>query len=158
MAEDHRIHLAGRDLRLDSARTGEFHIIVDFSEVGPPPAPAQAPLPSAAPQPYSPEVAAAPRSIQEIEQRSQAAISAAMNTIRAMALETNDMLEQIPGGAQPRMIKVKFGVQLNVELGAILAKSNAGATLEVELEWARRADDVLRVTTLGEDETGSDEP
>lgn len=152
MTEDHRTHLSGSDLGLDADR---FHIIVDFSDDSSPPPPAQSPrppLPAAAPQSFSPEVAASPRSIEEIERRSQAAIGAAMNTIRAMALETNDMLEQIPGGAQPRMIKVKFGVQLNVELGAILAKSNAGATLEVELEWARRADDVLRVTTLDEGE------
>ena len=149
MTEDHRTHLSGSDLGLD---TDGFHIIVDFSDDSPLSPPIQSPLPAAAPQSFSPEAAATPRSIREIEQRSQAAIGAAMNTIRAMALETNDMLEQIPGGAQPRMIKVKFGVQLNVELGAILAKSNAGATLEVELEWARRADDVLRVTTLDEGE------
>lgn len=149
MTEDHRTHLSGPDLGLD---TDKFHIIVDFSDDRSPVTPAQTPQPASAPQSYAPEMAATPRSIQEIEQRSQAAIGAAMNTIRAMALQTNDMLEQIPGGAQPRMIKVKFGVQLNVELGAILAKSNAGATLEVELEWARRADDVLRVTTLDEGE------
>ena len=151
MTEEHRTHLSGRDLGLDA---DEFHIIVDFSDDRPLLTPAQTPQPpppGAAPLPLS-SPAAAPRSIEEIERRSQAAISAAMNTIRAMALETNDMLEQIPGGAQPRMIKVKFGVQLNVELGAILAKSNAGATLEVELEWARRADDVLRVTGWDENE------
>ncbi len=150
MAEDQRTHFSGPDLGLN---TDEFHIIVDFSDDSPPLPPAQTPQPAAAPQSFSSGAATTPRSIREIEQRSQAAIGAAMNTIRAMALQTNDMLEQIPGGAQPRMIKVKFGVQLNVELGAILAKSNAGATLEVELEWARRADDVLRVTTWDEDES-----
>jgi len=49
-----------------------------------------------------------------------------MNIIRAMALATNDILKQIPGDAQSHMIKIKFGVQLNVELGAFLANSNAG--------------------------------
>lgn len=43
------------------------------------------------------------------------------------------------------MVKIKFGVNLDFEVGALLAKSSAGATREGELEWARRSDDVLRV-------------
>ena len=81
----------------------------------------------------------------QIEERSKNAISAAMGTIRQMALETDVMRKGIPGSSQPRMVKVKFGVNLNFEIGAVLAKSGVGATLEVELEWARASDDILRV-------------
>lgn len=85
------------------------------------------------------------KAAEQIEARSKNAISAAMSTIRQMALETDLMRKGIPGGAQPRMVKVKFGVNLNFEVGAVLAKSGVGATLEVELEWARASDDILRV-------------
>ncbi|MEZ4673988.1 MAG: CU044_2847 family protein [Caldilineaceae bacterium] len=55
------------------------------------------------------------------------------------------MRKGIPGGSQPRMIKVKFGINLDMKAGALIAQTGVGATMEVELEWARRSDDVLRV-------------
>jgi len=152
MPEQNRTLLTGNELGLDVNAPDRFQIIVDFPDTGMPIAPAAQ---EGIPQPAGaamPPPAAMPRSVQEIETRSRSAISAAMNTIREMALQTDAMLDEIPGGAQPRMIRVKFGVQLDFQIGAILAKSGAGATLEVELEWARRSDDVLRVTELGEGE------
>lgn len=89
-----------------------------------------------------------------IEERSRAAIRAAMNTIQEMALQTDLMRKGIPGGSQPRMIKVKFGINLDMKAGALIAQSGVGATMEVELEWARRSDDVLRVLRA---ETEADE-
>ena len=91
----------------------------------------------------------------QIEQRSRNAIEAAMRTIKEMALQTDLMRQGIPGGSQPRMVKIKFGVSLDLQVGAFLAKSNAGATMEVELEWARRSDDVLRVLRAETDVDGA---
>ena len=82
---------------------------------------------------------------EQMEERSKKAILAAMATIQEMALQTDLMRKGIPGGSQPRMIKIKFGVNLDFEAGALLARSGVGATMEIELEWARRSDDVLRV-------------
>ena len=82
---------------------------------------------------------------EQMEERSKKAILAAMSTIQEMALQTDLMRKGIPGGSQPRMIKIKFGVNLDFEAGALLARSGVGATMEIELEWARRSDDVLRV-------------
>lgn len=80
-----------------------------------------------------------------VEERSRTAIRAAMNTIQEMAMQTDLMRKGIPGGSQPRMIKIKFGIKLDVKANALIAQSGAEATMEVELEWARRSDDVLRV-------------
>ena len=71
----------------------------------------------------------------QISTRSQSAIEAAMSTIRAMAHETDQMRKRIPELSQPNAIKVKFGINLDFEVGAFLARSGVGATMEVELEW-----------------------
>lgn len=110
----------------------EFQIMVEFSE------------PSALPE-SSQAVTRGGNPAAQIQERSEHAITAAMKTIREMALQTDAMRKGIPGGSQPRMVKVKFGINLDFEVGAFLAKSGVGATMEVELEWARRSDDVLRV-------------
>ena len=110
----------------------EFQIMVEFPEPSTFPEAAQA-------------TARGGNPAAQIQARSEHAITAAMKTIREMALQTDAMRKGIPGGSQPRMVKVKFGINLDFEVGAFLAKSGVGATMEVELEWARRSDDVLRV-------------
>ena len=89
---------------------------------------------------------AQPRSLQTVAEKSKVAIQAAMDTIQEMALQTDKMRQSIPGVSQPQAIRVKFGVQLDFEVGALLAKSNVGATMEVELEWAQPADNVFHLT------------
>lgn len=125
----------------------EFQIMVEFPD-GPPASPV--PRGGVEPMPRG-----ASSQAEQIEERSKYAVRAAMNTIREMALQTDLMRKGIPGGSQPRMIKIKFGVRLDFEVGAILAKSSAGATMEVELEWARRSDDVLRVLRAETDVDGA---
>ena len=129
---------------LGVANPDEFQIMVEFSEPTVPVA-----------QPVARGRGGAQVAASQIEQRSQHAIRAAMNTIREMALQTDLMRQGIPGGSQPRMVKVKFGINLDFEVGAFLAKSGVGATMEVELEWARRSDDVLRVLRAETDVEGA---
>lgn len=90
---------------------------------------------------------AQPRSLQHVAEKSKAAIQAAMATIQEMALQTDSMRKEIPGVSQPQAIRVKFGVQLDFEVGALLAKSNVGATMAVELEWTQPPDNVFRLET-----------
>lgn len=129
---------------LDLQNADEFQIMVEFSE-------------PSMPQPghVGTRGGSARNATSQIEQRSQGAIRAAMSTIREMALQTDAMRQGIPGGSQPRMVKVKFGINLDFEVGAFLAKSGVGATMEVELEWARRSDDVLRVLKADTDVDGA---
>ncbi len=130
---------SGSELGLNVEQPDNFQILVDFGN--------SAPAPVAVPvdEPGVPTPAGMPQPAQEIQARSQAAIDAAMQTIRTMALKTETMLQSIPDGAQPRAMRVKFGIQLDFQVGAIMAKSGAGATLEVEMEWAREPDEMVQI-------------
>jgi hypothetical protein len=136
MARNLSEKFSGTQLDMDVENPEDFHILVEFPDSDARYQPGQ---------PVTRSGDVVQRTIQQIEERSQAAVAAAMSTIREMAILTDHMRQTIPGGAQPRMIKVKFGIKLDAEAGAIIAKSSAGASFEVELEWARRADDILRI-------------
>lgn len=140
----------GEDLDLPVDNPNEFSILVQFPD-------ASAPQSDVGPtaRGTARESGGTTRSAQQIEERSKGAIQAAMNTIQEMAKETDLMRKGIPGGSQPRMVKIKFGVQLDFQVGAFLAKASSGATMEVELEWARRSDDVLRVLRAETDVDGA---
>ncbi len=150
MAEKAQRTLTGADLALDVEQPQEFQVLVEFDEAELMDAAAQA-----MPRGAAPRGATSRGLTEQIQTRSTQAIDAAMNTIREMALQTDLMRKGIPGGSQPRMVKVKFGINLDFEVGALLAKSSAGATMEVELEWARRSDDVLRVLRAETDVDGA---
>ncbi len=150
MAEKVQQPLTGADLALDVEQPQEFQVLVEFDQTELMEAAAQA-----MPRGAAPRGATSRGLTEQIQARSTQAIDAAMNTIREMALQTDLMRKGIPGGSQPRMVKVKFGINLDFEVGALLAKSSAGATMEVELEWARRSDDVLRVLRAETDVEGA---
>lgn len=155
MTKERQLQTDGEELALAVERPQAFQVLVEFDEAELVEAAAQA-TPRGATSRGATAPSATPRGLTEqIESRSTQAIAAAMSTIREMALQTDLMRKGIPGGSQPRMIKVKFGINLNFEVGALLAKSGAGATLEVELEWARRSDDVLRVLRAETDVDGT---
>ena len=136
--------ISGSDANLNVEKPDEFQILVDFPDM--PLAASELDVDDADVEFGLMETMARGASAaDQITQRSQSAIEAAMATIQEMALQTDIMRKGIPGGSQPRMIKVKFGISLDFEVGALLARSGVGATMEVELEWARRSDDVLRV-------------
>ncbi len=139
MPESGQHAFSGSELGLNVEQPDNFQILVDFGN--------SAPAPVAVPvdEPGLPTPAGMPQPAQEIQARSQAAIEAAMQTIRTMALKTETMLQSIPDGAQPRAMRVKFGIQLDFQVGAIMAKSGAGATLEVEMEWAREPDEMVQI-------------
>ena len=145
MNNHQQIQLTGHEVGLDIDDAADFNILVDFPD-------------GSVPLSDEPMLRRRARGVgsafgksqksdptDQIEKRSVAAVQTAMSTIREMALQMDLMRQGIPGGSQPRMVKVKFGISLDIEVGAVIAKSNTGAALEVELEWARRSDDVLRV-------------
>lgn len=134
----------GNDANLNVENADEFQIRVDFPNA--PPSAASGEIDAADVDFGLMDTLTGGASVAErMEERSKSAILAAMTTIQEMALQTDLMRKGIPGGSQPRMIKIKFGVNLDFEAGALLARSGVGATMEIELEWARRSDDVLRV-------------
>lgn len=136
--------ISGHDADLNVENPEEFQIIVDFPSV-PPPLAGEGVDDSDVDFGLMETMTGRGSVAERMEARSKAAIQSAMATIQEMAMQTDLMRKGIPGGSQPRMIKIKFGVNLDFEAGALLARSGVGATMEIELEWARRSDDVLRV-------------
>jgi len=76
------------------------------------------------------EVAKSPA---DLARESATAITKAMETIREVGERAT---ETITGMARPPAeAELKFGIRLDAEAGALVAKASAGATLEVTLTW-----------------------
>jgi Trypsin-co-occurring domain 1 len=56
-----------------------------------------------------------------------------MDHIQAMATLTVTKLQELP--RRPDDLEVEFGVRLNAEAGAVIAKTQAEGHLKVELAW-----------------------
>ncbi|MGV9503850.1 CU044_2847 family protein [Streptomyces sp. NPDC003642] len=69
----------------------------------------------------------------DLVRRSEEAVNAAMVTIRGMAQRVGDAV----GGLshRPDEVEVEFGITLDAESGALIAKAAAGASLTVRLTW-----------------------
>lgn len=140
-------HITGNDANLPVDNPEEFQIRVDFPNAPPPVATGDIDDADVEFGLMDTITGGGASVAERMESRSKNAILAAMATIQEMVLQTDLMRQGIPGGSQPRMIKIKFGINLDFEAGALLARSGVGATMEIELEWARRSDDVLRAET-----------
>ncbi len=76
------------------------------------------------------EVAKSPA---DLARESATAIAKAMETIREVGERAT---ETITGMVRPPAeAELKFGIRLDAEAGALIAKASAGATLEVTLTW-----------------------
>jgi hypothetical protein len=60
-------------------------------------------------------------------------LDGAMEHIRAMAIVTLTKLHDLP--RRPDDIEVEFGVRLNAEAGAVIAKTQAEGHLKIKLAW-----------------------
>lgn len=81
------------------------------------------------------------RSPQEILEQSvedsKKAIDQAMKTMRGMAKKTMDTIKEIPISERPNTISVEFGLKLNAEAGAVVAKAGVEAAIKVTMTWQR---------------------
>ena len=71
-----------------------------------------------------------------IQDRSEKALNMAMGTMRAMAYRVAQTMETIEESVRPDEAEVGFGINLDAEAGALLAKASAGAQITVKLKWA----------------------
>ncbi|MER7711777.1 CU044_2847 family protein [Streptomyces werraensis] len=69
----------------------------------------------------------------DLVRRSEEAVNAAMGTIRGMAQRVGDAVSGLP--CSPDQVEVEFGITLDAESGALIAKAAAGASLTVRLLW-----------------------
>jgi len=68
---------------------------------------------------------------EDLAKKSAEAIDHAMHTIRRMAQHVMDMIDTLP--RRPTQVEVDFGIVLNSEANALIAKAGVGATLNVKL-------------------------
>ena len=69
----------------------------------------------------------------DLSAESARAISKAMDTIRSMGERVSATVESLVH--RPTQAAVTFGITLDAEAGALLAKASAGASIEVTLTW-----------------------
>ena len=67
---------------------------------------------------------------------SKKAIDRAMDTMRGMAKKTMTTIREIPVTERPTTISVSFGLKLDAEAGAMVAKAGAEASINVTMTWS----------------------
>ena len=72
---------------------------------------------------------------EKMKQQSRKALNLAMGTIRAMAYRVAKTVNALEDKARPDEAEVEFGITLDAESGALLAKASAGAQIKVKLKW-----------------------
>jgi hypothetical protein len=83
-----------------------------------------------APEPGLQQVSFSP---DDLVEKSAWALDSAMNTIHHMAQRVNAMIETLPG--RPNQVEVEFGLKLDAETGAVIAKAGVEAAVNVRLAW-----------------------
>jgi hypothetical protein len=70
----------------------------------------------------------------DLVRRSEDAVNAAMGAIRSMAQRVDDAVGGL--SRRPDEVEVEFGITLDAESGALIAKAGVGASLTVRLTWS----------------------
>ncbi len=71
-----------------------------------------------------------------LHNQTQRAINIAMGNIRSMARRVAQTMDQLEDKVRPDEAEVEFGINLDAEAGALLAKASSGAQLKVTLKWS----------------------
>ena len=71
-------------------------------------------------------------------EKSKEAMDHAMKSIRGMAKKTVRSIKEIPISERPATISVEFGLKLNAEGNAVVAKASMEATLNVTMTWEHK--------------------
>ena len=71
----------------------------------------------------------------ELAQRSAEALDKAWATIRAMAERTGTLIDDLAGN--PDEVQLEYGIKLDVEGNAMIAKAGAEAAISVSVTWKR---------------------
>lgn len=70
---------------------------------------------------------------EDLVEKSKQALDRSASIIRTMAERINDVRQAMPSG--PDEITVQFGVKLDTEVGALIAKSGVEASINLTLVW-----------------------
>ncbi len=75
---------------------------------------------------------------EDLADKSKEAINKAMDTIHHMAERTIAAIDTVTN--KPSEVEVEFGIKLDAESGALIAKTGAEASLTVKMVWKRDND------------------
>jgi len=79
--------------------------------------------------------------IEKLAARSEYALEHAMGTIQAMAHRVTETVRAIKLSERPDEVAVEFGLKLDAEAGAYLAKAGGEAGFKVQLKWQRKEEE-----------------
>jgi hypothetical protein len=85
------------------------------------------------------ELASIQERLDEFTAQSERAVKVAMQTMRDMAELLTRTIEAVDEAVCPDEMKVEFGLRLDAETGALLAKTSAGAHLCVTYKWVLKS-------------------
>jgi hypothetical protein len=71
----------------------------------------------------------------EVVVKARVSLEAAMEQVRAFANATLDKVQALV--QPPEQVEVEFGIRLNAEVGAVIARTQAEGHLQVKLTWTR---------------------
>jgi Trypsin-co-occurring domain 1 len=76
----------------------------------------------------------------ELAEKSNEAVNKAMNTIKNMATRVHSTVQTIEN--RPENVEVEFGIKFDAEVGVIVAKVTAEASMTVKMIWENSAERV----------------
>ena len=73
----------------------------------------------------------------DIAEKSTEAVDQALQMMRTMAKKSMKAIREIPVTERPNTISVSFGLKLNAEGSAVVAKAGVEAAINVTMTWQR---------------------
>ena len=74
----------------------------------------------------------------ELLEKSQMAIERSMKTVKRMAKKAVKTIKEIPVSERPSTVQFQFGIKMNGEAGAVVAKMGAEAAITVTMTWEHK--------------------
>jgi hypothetical protein len=81
------------------------------------------------------EKASLDENLEAMKNQSEKAINMAMGQIRVMARRVAHAMNDLEDKVCPDEVAIEFGINLDAEVGAFVAKASTGAQLKVKFKW-----------------------
>ena len=72
---------------------------------------------------------------EELLNKSKMAIERSMKTVKSMAKKAVKTIREIPVSERPSTVQFQFGIKMNGEAGAVVAKVGAEAAITITMTW-----------------------
>lgn len=75
---------------------------------------------------------------EELVEKSKVAVDVAMSTMQSMANKAVTAIKKIKVSERPDKVELEFGIKLDAEAGALVAKAGAEAAIKVTMTWEQK--------------------